>query len=216
MKQIGPEKSSVAWFRLAECLKRKERERAFLLYRLLMHSFEDHAFLKKLEGDMWIDFDEQEAVACYLASAHYYKKREEYYEAYLIYKRLFELDHQNLSYIDLIIEIIDHTPFRSDKSLYCAKKLSILCSKDLYVQAHEFFQEKCQFLSLEQKNNFYKEFIIHAINAGYNDATSIEGYLQQLLSNLAVQDQTNTLQQFLTVLQTQHNEWHKKAQMFLH
>ena len=75
MKQIGPEKSSVAWFRLAECLKRKERERAFVLYRLLMHSFEDNAFLKKLEGDMWVDFDQEEAITCYIASAHHYKQR---------------------------------------------------------------------------------------------------------------------------------------------
>lgn len=105
MKQSNAEKSSVAWFKLAECLKRKERERAFILYRLLMHSFEDNAFLKKLEGDMWLDFDEHEASNCYLSAAHFYKQRQEYYEAYLIYKKLCDLDSTNTVYQQLLEEV---------------------------------------------------------------------------------------------------------------
>lgn len=103
MKQFPVEKSSVAWFRLAECLKRKERERAFMLYRLLIHSYEDQAFLKKLEGDMWIEFDIVRACECYCEAARLYTVQKEYYEAFLMYKQLIALDENNQEYQEFLV-----------------------------------------------------------------------------------------------------------------
>lgn len=215
MKQINSEKSSVAWFRLAECLKRKERERAFLLYRLLMHSFEDNAFLKKLEGDMWIDFDEQEATACYIASAHHYKQRHEYYEACLIYKKLCDIHPQSLIYVDLLLEVIDHTPFRNDKSLYYAQKLSLLCTKYSFALAHNFFQEYKVFLSLVQKNDFYQEFVKNAIAVEHPDSMSIETYLKISLEYLVATHQNSSLQQFLKHLESLNGRWYNISKRLL-
>ena len=215
MKNIGSEKSSVAWFRLAECLKRKERERAFLLYRLLMHSFEDNAFLKKLEGDMWIDFDLEEATTCYLAAAHHYKQRHEYYEAYLIYKKLSEIDGQSLMFIDLVIEVISHTPFRNEASCYYAKKLSGLCRVRSFAQAVEYFEEHKQIFSHAQKNDFYQEFVKNAIAAQYPNTAVIESYLQAIIEHLFESHQDNSLYQFLTQLQSLHEKWYQKAKLLL-
>lgn len=215
MKQISSEKSSVAWFRLAECLKRKERERAFLLYRLLMHSFDDNAFLKKLEGDMWIDFDEQEATVCYIASAHHYKQRHEYYEAYLMYKKLCDIHPQSLMYVDLLLEVIDHTPFKNDKSLYYAQKLSLLCVKYSFILAHDAFQEYKVFFSLVQKNDFYQEFVKNAIATEYPDSTTIEMYLKASLEYLVTTHQNNSLQQFLKHLESLNDKWYSTSKRLL-
>jgi hypothetical protein len=214
-QQIGSEKSSVAWFRLAECLKRKERERAFLLYRLLMHSFEDSAFLKKLEGDMWIDFDIQEATNCYIASAHYYKQRNEYHEAYLIYKKLHDIDSQNSMYVDLLLEVIDQTLFKNDKSLYCAKKLSLLCAKKSFVQANICFQEYAELLSPVQKNNFYQEIVKTAIAEEYSDSALIEIYLKKILEYFLAADQNSSLQQFLNHLEFLNKKWYNQSKKLL-
>lgn len=211
MKQNSPEKSSVAWFKLAECLKRKERERAFLLYRLLMHSFEDNAFLKKLEGDMWLDFDTQEAIGCYLASALYYRNRNDYYEAYLIYKKVCEIDSQATHYIDLLLQIIDHTSFKNERSVYYARKLAILCNKKSFIQAHEFFQEQKAFLSDVQKNTFYQDFVQSALAAEYPNMTMIENYLKLSIEYLSATHQSNALQQFLTRIKALNEKWYQRA-----
>ncbi len=211
MKQNSPEKSSVAWFKLAECLKRKERERAFLLYRLLMHSFEDNAFLKKLEGDMWVDFDTQEAIGCYLTSALSYRNRNDYYEAYLIYKKVCEIDSQATHYIDLLLDVIDHTSFKHERSAYYVRKLSILCNKQLFVQAHQLFQEKKNSLSEVQKNTFYQDFVQAALAAEYPDTNIIENYLKLSIEYLSATHQSNALQQFLTRIKVLNEKWYQRA-----
>lgn len=109
MKQSNAAKSSVAWFRLAECVNRKERERAFQLYRLLIHSFDDNtAFLKKLEGDMWFEFDLSQSLKCYATAADTYKKNNNYYESYIIYKKLSELVPDNLTYKQALEEVLQY------------------------------------------------------------------------------------------------------------
>jgi hypothetical protein len=39
----------VAWFKLADLITRKEKEKALNLYRLLSHSFEDRAYALQVE-----------------------------------------------------------------------------------------------------------------------------------------------------------------------
>ena len=47
---VAPGVYSVAWFKLAEFVTRKEKERAFGVYRLLSHSIADRAFAAQLEA----------------------------------------------------------------------------------------------------------------------------------------------------------------------
>ena len=46
------DKYTIAWFKLAECVAKGEKEKAFGVYRLLMHSLEDQAYAYQLEGDL--------------------------------------------------------------------------------------------------------------------------------------------------------------------
>ena len=59
------QKYSIAWFKLAECVGRKEKERALAVYRLLSHSIGDEALTTHLEGDILLSFDDDVAIAKY-------------------------------------------------------------------------------------------------------------------------------------------------------
>ncbi len=66
MKQVPSGKYTIAWFKLAECVSRGEKERALGVYRLLSHSLDDSALVCQLEGDIFLSFnDKQQAVTNY-------------------------------------------------------------------------------------------------------------------------------------------------------
>jgi hypothetical protein len=65
-------KSSIAWFKLAEFAGRREKERALLFYRLLVHSINDEAVACQLEGDLYAAFNDHRAIDCYKRAARLY------------------------------------------------------------------------------------------------------------------------------------------------
>lgn len=74
MRQVSSGKYTIAWFKLAECVARGEREKALGVYRLLSHSIDDPAYALQLEGDIFWTFNDYDAAL------------EKYHEAALLYK----------------------------------------------------------------------------------------------------------------------------------
>lgn len=64
--------SSIAWFKLSEFAQRREKERALLFYRLLVHSINDEAVACQLEGDLYAAFNDDRALDCYRRAARLY------------------------------------------------------------------------------------------------------------------------------------------------
>jgi len=92
MKPTSSDKYSVAWFKLAECVTRGEQERAFGVYRLLAHSFEDKAFALQLAGDLYLAFsDSASAVAKYEMAAQLYQESGRTGEAAAVYEHLYTI-----------------------------------------------------------------------------------------------------------------------------
>jgi tetratricopeptide (TPR) repeat protein len=82
MKQTQLDKHTIAWFKIAECVSRGEKERALGVYRLLSHSFNDTAVARQLEADIYFSFGEQEhAIALYRQAMELYQKSERFLEA---------------------------------------------------------------------------------------------------------------------------------------
>jgi len=73
-RQTPKETYCIAWFKLAECVSRKEKERALGVYRLLSHSIGDEALATQLEGDILLSFDDAAAFAKYKQAAELYQK----------------------------------------------------------------------------------------------------------------------------------------------
>lgn len=84
MRQVRSEKSNVAWFALAECISRGEKERALGVYRLLSHSFEDRALTLQLEADILWSFRDEGALKKYQEAAALLMREQRYLEAVAI------------------------------------------------------------------------------------------------------------------------------------
>ncbi len=104
MNQIQANKYSIAWFKLAECVSRRERERALGVYRLLAHSFDDNmAIVYQLEGDIMLAFNEVEnAINKYVQAAQLYEKQGELVQAIAVYDHIITLQPSVQSLVGMI------------------------------------------------------------------------------------------------------------------
>lgn len=91
MTQLPSDKFNVAWFKLAELVVRKEKERAMYIYRLLVHSLQDEAIAAQLEGDLLLSFNDEKAVDCYMRAATLYERSDRWIEAIAIYEQVMML-----------------------------------------------------------------------------------------------------------------------------
>ena len=96
MKQTQGDKHMIAWFKIAECVSRGEKERALGVYRLLSHSFNDKAVANQLEGDINCAFGEYElAVPLYTSAMQVYSKSERFLEAVAVCEHLIAINAED-------------------------------------------------------------------------------------------------------------------------
>jgi len=82
MKQTQLDKHTIAWFKIAECVSRGEKERALGVYRLLSYSFNDNAVARQLEADIYFSFgDKNHAIPLYYTAMELYQKSNRLLEA---------------------------------------------------------------------------------------------------------------------------------------
>ncbi len=106
MKRKTNEKYTIAWFKLAECVSRGEKERGLGVYRLLSHSFDDQAYAQQLEGDLLLAFkDQKKAIEKYRQAAKWYKKEGRKFEAAAVYEHLRTLEPKEQNYQKQLIEL---------------------------------------------------------------------------------------------------------------
>lgn len=87
--------TSIAWFKLADLIARKEREKALSVYRLLAHSLQDRAYALQLEGDILWSLDDKGAFERYKQAAYLYQKDKRWVEAIAIYEHLLSIEQSN-------------------------------------------------------------------------------------------------------------------------
>ncbi len=97
--------SCVGWFKLAELVERKEKEKALSLHRLLSHSFEDKAYSLQLEGDILWSLEDEQAVDKYRQAAFLYKKEKKISCALAIYEHLLTLQPQNHDFLATLLRL---------------------------------------------------------------------------------------------------------------
>jgi hypothetical protein len=153
MKQTQVDKHTIAWFKIAECVSRGEKERALGVYRLLSHSFNDNAIKYQLEADIYCSFGENElAVALYHQAMEVYKKSHRFLEAAAVGEHLVVLQpadmslHRNLIQLYLalgmMIKIRAHiqelVDFFGQKKQWLEQILDDLCLADNKKHVQEF------------------------------------------------------------------------------
>ena len=80
MRYAPTDKYTIAWFKLAECVARGEKEKAYGVYRLLAHSLSDKAYAYQLEGDLLRSFEDARSFEKYNHAAHLYYQDQRWLE----------------------------------------------------------------------------------------------------------------------------------------
>jgi tetratricopeptide (TPR) repeat protein len=217
MKENSPQASSVAWFKLAECVNRGEKERALNLYRLLLHSHEEHneAFMKKLEADLLVEFDLKEALREYVSAAHHYSMSGKDDEALFIYERIISLAPGEISYLQKAIFFSGNLK-KEEKATHYKKDLyQAWLHKGEIEKAVSGFESVEKMLDDSHKFQFYRDFVISSLTHKYTNQKVITSYLHKALDGLLRFGSDREVQQFLSEIQAINSVWHKDAVSYL-
>ncbi len=95
---------NIAWFKLAECVTKGEKERALAMHKLLSHSIESEAFTLQIEADLLCAFKDKEAENVYEQAAYLYIKNKKLKEALFLYKKLITLFPNNRNHIKTFLQ----------------------------------------------------------------------------------------------------------------
>jgi len=98
------EKCSIAWFVLAEFIRKGERERALTMYRLLMHTIDNPAFCIQVEADLLAYLNNPLAIERYKQAAILYSKQHDYQAACSIYEQLVGNEPKNTELQQLLFQ----------------------------------------------------------------------------------------------------------------
>src|SRR3990172_12400757 len=118
MKQVPSDKYNVAWFKLADCIARGEKERALGVYRLLSHSLDDQALSLQLYGDILLSFQDVKAHEKYKQAAQLYHERNKLLEAAAVYEHLAVLEPKTIDIRIALIDIYQHLAIASKVCFY--------------------------------------------------------------------------------------------------
>lgn len=120
-------KYTLAWFKLAEFVWRKEKERALAIYRLLAHSLHDDALASQLEGDILLSFKDEKGFNSYAKAAALYEKHEKFASAAALYENLslaqpdiFEYAHKSVHLYALL-----HNDYKFNQAAEALVKLVV-------------------------------------------------------------------------------------------
>lgn len=123
MKQVPSDKYNVAWFKLADCITRGEKERALGVYRLLSHSLDDSALALQLHGDILLSFQDKAAHDKYKQAARLYQERNRLLEATAVYEHLALLEPDNSEIWLALIDLYQQLAIPSKVCRYVEKVL---------------------------------------------------------------------------------------------
>lgn len=209
------EHSNVAWFKLAEFVKRGEKERALSLYRLLTHSISDQSFLKRLEADIWASFDKKQAEIFYNEAAHLYKKEGRFQEALLIFESLVLKSPETLTYLEKVVTLSDQLGWMQKKVVYQKKLYLLWLTKGKVEKAFDQFKAVEEQLKDADCYEFHKQFVITALTHQYAEQKVIKNSLHKALDGFLRIAADKALQQFIEEIKALNSVWHKDATAYL-
>ncbi len=165
MKQVPLDRYSVAWFKLAECVSRGEKERALGVYRLLSHSIDDQAFKYQLEGDLLLSFkDTQQAAAKYLQSIQSYKQTGRLFEMAALYGHLITIQPHKYEHHMHMVTIYHELKLESKVFSYLESALDLLVQESnpmilsqflstIKILSETYHEYACEYMELTEDDH---------------------------------------------------------------
>lgn len=208
------EKFNVAWFKLAEFVGRKEKERALGVYRLLSHSLPDDAFAAQLEGDLLMAFYDEKAVEVYQKAARLYEKNGQYDQAALLYEQMLMIRPENRDFLIHALRLYEL--IKNDvKIARCASQLARLLIKNGALDA---LNDLMSTLTCSHEYRLYVEewCVVALIEYQNHQEALIRDYLTHLVHSF---DRDSMLQNRLTLffakLSASSQKWYQEAYTLL-
>jgi tetratricopeptide (TPR) repeat protein len=215
MKQWYSEKYSIAWFKLAECVSRGEREKAFGVFRLLSHSLNDTAFAIKLEGDIfWAFKDNPNAIAKYKQAALMYLNQKKYREASSMYEQIVMLDAHEVLAATKLIELYGLLGNQSKLKQSAGTVLEYCIKNNQSELASTMLQQLHLHLSVQEVGQLCVPVVLNLINERRSDALIIP-WLYKVLDGFAKSNDAHALQSFLSMLNATSSGYYQDAQLYL-
>jgi tetratricopeptide (TPR) repeat protein len=206
MIQEQLDRYTIAWFKLAEFVARKEKERALGIYKLLTHSIQDEAVIYQLEGDLLLAFSDTKAFDAYDKAALIYKKQGKYIQAKALYEHLSILNPLHPEYFQKIFAISSITEDKTkiDQALY--RWSESIATFIMHYNEKSYPLETIDIVE-EYHYKLYENVITLLITA---KCSSVKGYIEQILTHL---DKPYTTL-FLTKIKQLDETLHNYAQVY--
>jgi tetratricopeptide (TPR) repeat protein len=215
MRYIPTDKYTVAWFKLAECVAKGEKEKAFGVYRLLMHSLEDKAYAHQLEGDLLGAFQDDRALEKYEHAAQMYTSNNRWKEAIALYEELVIMCPENARAMQCLLEL--YTKYKKPEQ-YASKiiKLAYLFfSKKNFVYASQLIDMLPECAVPQETVQACISLCMQVIKKNELEAYQIEKLLEKTLSYVMNETQINLLATFLSDLEQINAHWFYTAQNYM-
>lgn len=214
-KDVTTDKYTVAWFKLAECVARGEKERAFGMYRLLAHSIDNVALALQLEGDLLLSFEDSAAVHKYRDAAYEYYQRGDRAQAAALYEQIFALSVSTDDDIEALLVLYHDMGFFHKIDKLLARLASHCSSLERIQKLDAWIVRYGQVCSAAFKSSLYKNLLMRAFMLPTVPNSFINRYLYDVLGSLINDNKSIDLQQFLVIIQEKSPLWYRNALAFL-
>ena len=216
MKQTQFDKHTIAWFKIADCVSRGEKERALGVYRLLSHSFNDNAIARQLEADIYSSFgDIEQAVPLYQQAMEFYHKSQRFLEAAAVGEHLIMARADDMELRRNIIQLYCMLGMIGKMRIHIQVLVDLIAKKQQWYDIKVLIADCLHLSDLNERITVYSDVISAIYKNGYPwDITtySIEQALEDLCN---VDNEKKGLQGFLSSLQAFSDELYEYAVAYI-
>ena len=217
MSAVSSGKASVAWFKLAECMRRGEKERSLSVYRLLVHSLPDKAVAWQLKGDILAAFSlENDAADAYAHAAELFEQNHKYGQAAYAYHCIVHYNPRWYHGYDVLVR------WYAARGLY--KKARTLADRSVYVlitdkhitRAYEMIQYYKAYFNHLHIAQLYEVFVCQSLQQahGIADRTMINTTIAHTIDTYQQEHKQQALQAFVDTLATLDEQTYAYAQAY--
>lgn len=211
MRNVPPDKYNVAWFKLAECVSRGEKERALGVYRLLAHSLNDAAFARQLQGDILLSFQDQAgALEHYRTAARLYQEDGRLLEAAAIHEHLVSLvPHKRetlLSLLNLYCLLRNTAKIVQHATTLCALLLANNETEEVAA-----ILDQLSILSVHETVQLRQQLVFALLKQERVDVDHVMPYVHQTVDALLTLQDAAMLQRFLSAVKALHDQVYELA-----
>jgi tetratricopeptide (TPR) repeat protein len=199
MTQLPSDKYTIAWFKLAEFVRNKEKERALGIYRLLAHSLSDEAFAAQLEGDLLLAFNDDKAYISYAKAARLYEEQGKLTQAVAVYEHILtlvpEFQVQSQSQRVRMVTLYEQLGNIPKVAHHMSSVITHLLGRKLFDQAHTMLHQ----LTRPALNHYelHEQLVLAFLSEAHYDRLVLKSYVACTLDFLLQHTDSKGLTVFL-------------------